>query len=102
MSNIKYPNVNEFQQLIQQENVLVDFFATWCGPCKMLAPELEKLADTVQDKAIIIKVDVDQYPELANAYRIQSVPTLIKFKNGKIVEQVSGYRPLPQLLKMVQ
>ena len=102
MSNIKHPNINEFNELIQNEKVLVDFFATWCGPCKMLGPELEKLANNVSDDVVIIKVDVDQYPELAAQYRIQSVPTLLRFKNGKLVEQVSGYRPYPQLLNMVK
>ena len=102
MANIKHPNINEFNELIQNEKVLVDFFATWCGPCKMLGPELEKLANNVSEDVVIIKVDVDQYPELAAQYRIQSVPTLLRFKNGKLVEQVSGYRPYPQLLNMVK
>ena len=82
--------------------VIIDFFATWCGPCKMLGPELEKLANNVEDDVIIIKVDVDQYPELANQYRIQSVPTLIRFNKGQIVQQVAGYRPYPQLVNMVK
>ena len=102
MSKIIYPNAQEFVELIKNEKVLVDFFATWCGPCKMLGPELEKLANNVEDDVIIIKVDVDQHPELANAYRIQSVPTLIRFNSGQIVQQVAGYRPYPQLVNMIK
>ena len=102
MSKIQYPNAQEFVELINNEKVLVDFFATWCGPCKMLGPELEKLANNVEDDVIIIKVDVDQHPELASQYRIQSVPTLIRFNKGKIIQQVAGYRPYPQLLNMLK
>ena len=92
----------EFNELVGEGVVLADFFSTTCGPCKMLGPELEKLANNVEDDVIIIKVDVDQYPELASQYRIQSVPTLIRFNKGQIVQQVAGYRPYPQLVNMVK
>ncbi len=76
---------NKFQELINGDTpVLVDFTATWCGPCKMQAPILKELKDQVQDQLTIIKIDVDKNPEAAQAYQIQGVPTLIIFQKGKI------------------
>lgn len=102
MSNILHPNTNEFNALIKEEGVvLVDFFATWCGPCKMLAPELEKLADAMKDKAKVVKIDVDQEQALAQTYKIMSVPTLLVFKNGELVDQKSGFAPYPALEQLL-
>lgn len=71
--------------------VLVDFFAVWCGPCQMLGPIVEKLAEVNKDKNVKIgKVNVDENPELANKYEIMSVPTILLFKNGKIVKTLNG------------
>ena len=80
---------------------IVDFFATWCGPCKMLAPEIEKLADEFEGKAKILKVDVDQEQALAMRYGVQSIPTLIVFKNGVQTEKRLGYQPYPKLKEML-
>lgn len=95
---MKIVNTNEFEQVIQKEPlVLVDFFATWCGPCKMLAPELEKLAERFEGKLTVIKVDVDESGDLAMKFGIMSVPTMILFKDGKIAKQFMGYQPSAQL-----
>ncbi len=83
------------------ELVLVDFFATWCGPCKMIAPILDKLATDTNLGAKIIKIDVDQDQEYAQEYDIKSVPTMVILKNGKEVERFSGFRPEPAIRDII-
>ena len=92
----------EFQSKVLQatEPVLVDFFATWCGPCKMLAPTLDAVAAEVADRAKVYKVDVDQSPDVAAMYGVMSVPTLILFKGGQPVKQMVGAQPKPALLAL--
>ena len=80
--------------------VLLDFFASWCGPCKMVAPILDEIAQEREDIKVC-KVDIDEQPELASRYRIMSVPTLMVLKNGQIMEQSIGARPKHQILAMV-
>ena len=80
--------------------VLVDFWATWCGPCQMEAPVLEELAAERSD-VIIGKVNVDDEPELANAFQVNSIPTLILFNNGEAVRAAIGYRTKDQLIEMI-
>ena len=83
--------MNDFNELIgESKPTLVDFFATWCGPCKMQSPILEQVKAVVGDDANIIKVDIDRNQELAARYRVQSVPTLILFKNGEPVWRTVG------------
>lgn len=83
------------------EPVLVDFFATWCGPCKMLAPVLEEVAQEMQGKANVVKVDVDASPDIAANYGVMSVPTVILFKDGKVVRQLVGAQPKANLLALL-
>lgn len=102
MSNVLHVNTQEFNDVISQnEVVLVDFFATWCGPCKMLAPSIEKLANE-HTEAKVVKVDVDQDPDLAMQYQVQSIPTLIAFKNGQPVDRKMGFMPYEALESMIK
>ncbi|WP_020496750.1 thioredoxin [Sciscionella marina] len=78
--------------------VLVDFWATWCGPCKMVAPVLEEIADENTDKLTIAKLDIDSNPEVVRDYQIMSVPTLMVFKGGQPVKQIVGAKPKAALL----
>ncbi len=80
--------------------VLVDFFATWCGPCKRLAPVLDEVASDMAGKACVYKVDIDQSPDLAASYRVSSVPTLILFEGGTIKNKTLGAVPKQQLMGM--
>lgn len=89
-----------FSQIISgNQLVLVDFYATWCGPCKMMNPVLEQLKEKQADRLRIIKIDVDKNPSLATQYQIQSVPTLIAFREGNVLWRQSGALSLSQLIK---
>ncbi len=87
--------MNDFDDIIKNVRpTLVDFFATWCGPCKVQSPILDELEEKVGDKIKILKVDIDKYDDIASEYHIQSVPTLILFREGKILWRSSGVKQL--------
>ncbi len=89
---IIHANKSNFDRLISSDVVLVDFFATWCGPCKMLTPVLEEMASD-RSSVKIVKVDIDESMDLARQYGIMSVPTLLLFKDGKLISQTTGFMP---------
>ena len=91
-----------FDRIQGDKPVLVDFFATWCGPCQMMQPVLKEVAGQVGEQAAILKVDVDKNPALAQQFQIQGVPTLILFKKGKIVWRQSGVVPAHQLTSVIK
>ncbi len=93
-----------FEEAVLQSQlpVLVDFWATWCGPCRMLAPILEELAEDYDGKAVIGKINVDEEPELANRFGITSIPTILLFKDGQISATSVGYRPKEQLEELLR
>lgn len=87
----------DFKELIKEGIHLVDFYAEWCGPCKMMMPVLEN----IQDKIDIIKVNVDEHENLASEYRVMSIPTLIFFKDGEILNELVGFTPEEELLEII-
>lgn len=88
---------SNFESKVGNSIKLVDFWAAWCGPCKMIAPVLEDLAKDVEGKANIVKLDVDENQETAAKYEVMSIPTLIVFKDGEPVDKVVGFQPKEQL-----
>lgn len=99
---MKIVESNEFKSEIESGVTVVDFFATWCGPCKMLAPVLEGLAGEMEGKAKFIKVDIDQSLDLANEYQISSVPTMIIFKDGHKADQLVGFLPKERIQQVIE
>ena len=81
--------------------VLIDFWATWCGPCKMIAPIVSEIADEYEGKVKVGKVDVDSEGELAASFGVMSIPTLVLVKNGEVVNTSVGYRPKEEVIKML-
>ncbi|HDE7474265.1 TPA: thioredoxin [Staphylococcus aureus] len=91
----------DFDSKVESGVQLVDFWATWCGPCKMIAPVLEELAADYEGKADILKLDVDENPSTAAKYEVMSIPTLIVFKDGQPVDKVVGFQPNENLAEVL-
>lgn len=90
-------NVDDFENLIKEGDVLVDFFATWCGPCKMLSPVLEEIVEKFP-RIKVVKVDIDQFDDLTRAHGIMSVPTLEVYRNGNLIKKEVGYHNLDEIV----
>ncbi len=101
--NIKNVGEMHFKPVVldSQKPVLVDFWAIWCGPCRMVAPIIDELSEEYKDKVEFAKVNVDEASKIAANYNVMSIPTIIVFKGGKPFEQVIGYRPKKDIQKML-
>ena len=93
-------NEKEFNELCSTGLVLVDFFATWCGPCKMIAPVLEELSKEIDD-VTFVKIDVDQDSAVAQKYQVMSIPTLFLLKDGEVVNKTMGFKPKEELVAFI-
>ena len=98
---VKEINSVEFKEVIKEGKVVVDFFATWCGPCKMLSPVMDNIANDLQDIKFY-KVDVDKNEDIAREYGIMSIPTIIIFNDGEVVNTLVGLRSKDELLEVIK
>lgn len=102
MSIINLTKDSYHNEVMETEKVVViDFWATWCGPCKMMSPVVEEVAKDYPDVKVC-KVNVDEEPELSNAFKIVSIPTIVVIKNGEIIDSVVGYRPKEDIEKIIK
>ncbi len=100
--SILHGNKNNFNEIKSSEKtVLIDFFATWCGPCRMVAPAIEEIA-AENPEYLVVKIDVDEEPDLAMQYGISTIPTLIVMKKGQVITQSIGVKPKAQILDMLK
>ncbi|MDF2568524.1 MAG: trxA 1 [Sporomusa sp.] len=95
MSLLTIASMTEFNDAVLKSDkpVLVDFWAPWCGPCKMVAPEVEAVAKNFEGRAVVAKVNIDEQQDLASQYNVMSIPTLVVFKGGSEVSRITGFRP---------
>lgn len=101
--NVKVVNTEEFNELLKGDKpVVCDFWATWCQPCRMLAPVMDEVAGELKEKAVFVKVDVDQCAELSVQYRIFSIPCVKIFKEGDEIAETIGFTPKDELKKFVE
>ena len=101
MSNVNEVGEADFEAKVLKSSipVLVDFWAVWCGPCRMVAPIVDELSVEMAGKLSVFKVDVDTNPSLAEKYGVQSIPTLLIFRDGQLAKQMVGFMPKPQIKK---
>jgi thioredoxin 1 len=103
MANVLQVQASDWRAIeTSQKLVLVDFWAEWCAPCRMLAPTVEKLAEVYGNQVDFAKVNVDELPELANQYGVRSIPTLVLLRDGNVVEQLIGARPYQELARLLE
>ena len=104
MSNAEAVTSSDFDEKVLQSEVpvMVDFWAVWCGPCKMIAPHVDALATEYSGKAKVVKVNIDDEQDIAGRYSIMSIPTLLFFKDGKVVDQVVGAMPKSALAQRLE
>ncbi len=102
MAAIKVTKENFNDVLAAQVPVLVDFWAPWCGPCRMIAPVVEGISEEMGDKAVVGKINVDEQPELASRFGVMSIPTLAVFKNGRLAGSMVGVRSKQDILKLLE
>ena len=103
MSNLTAVNTDTFDSEVTNHNglTLVDFWASWCGPCRLLAPTLEKVQGEREDTVKIVKVNIEENPEIAQRFRVQNIPLMILFKDGQMVDQLLGNQPKVKIEKML-
>lgn len=104
MGVLNISDSNEFENTVLSSGkpAVVDFWAAWCGPCKMIAPEIEAVAEDFENKAVVAKVNVDDQRELANKYSVVSIPTLVFFKDGSEVSRISGFREKEEIVDALE
>ncbi len=98
---VKKISENEFNIIKNESAVLVDFSATWCGPCKMLAPVLEEVSEELKDSVNFYNIDIDENPDLAEQYQITSIPSLVLLKNGAVADMQIGFLPKAGIIEFI-